>query len=69
MSNGDKTIDPLAEVRMLLGAAGISAPDSDLSSLARVLPGARRRMERMFAIDAGDGVTAAVFRADTRSAR
>jgi hypothetical protein len=58
------TADPLGEVRMLLGAAGIEAPDSDLASLAKILPGARRRVDRMYAVDTGDEVTAAVFRAE-----
>lgn len=55
--------DHLEAVRTLLGAAGIEAPDDDLGSLARVYPGIRRKMERLYAVDVGDEVTAAVFRA------
>lgn len=61
--------DPLGEVRMLLAAADIVAPEGDLASLARILPGARRRVERMYAIDTGDEVTAAVFRAEPSDPR
>lgn len=60
----DHDADPLAEVRMLLTGAGITAPDGDLASLQRVLGTARRRMERMYAVDTGDAVPAAVFRAE-----
>ena len=59
--------DPLGEVRTLLAAAGITPPDDDLGSLARIYPGLRRRVDRMYDIDVGDEVQAAVFRADEGS--
>jgi len=56
--------DPLNEVRTLLAIAGIDAPDEDLGSLARVHPIMKRRVDRMYAVDTGDEVQAAVFRAE-----
>lgn len=63
MSDEHLVVDPLTEVRVLLAGSGIDPPEHDLSSLARILPAARRRMERMYAVETGDEVTAAVFRA------
>jgi hypothetical protein len=72
MSESDtatRSADPLNEVRTLLAAAHITAPDGDLASLARILPSTRRRVDRMYAVDTGDEVTAAVFRADPSDVR
>lgn len=51
-------------VRTLLETQGLELPDEDLAALVRQYPAMRRRMERMYAIDATDEVTAAVVRAD-----
>ncbi len=56
--------DDYDDAKRLLAAARIEAPDSDLASLARVLGVARRRVERMYEVETGDEVPAAVFRAD-----
>jgi hypothetical protein len=55
--------DDTTTVQVLLKAAGITAPEEDLGSLARILPGLHRRVERMYAVDTGDEVPAAVFAA------
>lgn len=56
--------DTYEDAKRLLAAARIDAPDGDLASLARVLGVARRRVERMYEVETGDEVPAAVFRAD-----
>lgn len=66
MSSSD-SIDDLNEVRLLLAAAGIEPPEHDLPSMMRALGVARRRVDRMYAVDTGDEVTAAVFRAEATS--
>ena len=61
----DSVVEPELDIQILLGAAGIhDIPERDLRSLARLLPGVRRRIDRMYDVATGDEVTAAVFRAD-----
>lgn len=47
----------------LLGAAGVDPPPEEVDRLAALYPGLRRSLDRYHAIDVGDEVTAAVFRA------
>ena len=54
---------PVEQVRVLLTAAGLSPPDAEVERLAKLYPGLRRSVDRFHAIDVGDEVTAAVFRA------
>lgn len=42
-------------VTALLGVHGITAPDDDLVAIAELYPGLRRRMDRIHAVDCGDG--------------
>lgn len=67
--NGDvdkQTRDDESIVRALLSAAGIEAPDADVHSLTRAYPRLRRTVDKMYAVDVGDEVPAALFRADDR---
>ncbi|MEM7273298.1 MAG: hypothetical protein AAF547_09485 [Actinomycetota bacterium] len=56
--------DPTETVRALLAAAGLQPPDDEIARLAELYPDLRRRIDRFHAIDVGDEVAAAVFRAD-----
>jgi hypothetical protein len=56
--------ESINEVRTLLGLVGIELPGSDLASLERIFPQFRQKVDRMYEIDTGDEVTAAVFRAE-----
>ena len=51
-------------VRALLGGAGLVPPEDEVERLAELYPGIRRSIERFYAVDVGDEVMAAVFRAD-----
>ena len=42
-------------VTALLGVHGITMPDDDVAAIAELYPGLRRRMERIHAVDCGDG--------------
>lgn len=52
-----------AQVSALLAAAGLEPPPTEVDRLAGLYPGLRRSIDRFHQIDAGDDVTAAVFRA------
>ena len=58
-------IDPEArqQVAALLTAAGLDPPDEEIERLAALYPGLRRSIDRFHALDVGDEVPAAVFRA------
>jgi len=47
----------------LLAAAGLDPPEDEIDRLAALYPGLRRSLDRFHAVDAGDEVAAAVFRA------
>lgn len=55
------------QVAALLSAAGLEPPDDEIDRLAALYPGLRRSLDRFHSIDTGDGVTAAVFRAEEPS--
>ncbi len=55
--------DDRAAVAALLSAAGLDPPADEIDRLADLHPGLRRSVERFHAVDAGDGSTAAIFRA------
>ncbi len=59
--------DSLAEIQAMLGIAGIEPTGADLASLGRIFPALRRKVDRMYDVDTGDGVTAAIFRAESDS--
>ena len=59
--------ESINEVRTLLGLVGIEPTGSDLTSLERIFPQFRQKVDRMYEIDTGDEVTAAVFRAELDS--
>lgn len=64
MNDDEAQVDQAAEtVRALLAAAGLSPPDDEVERLAGLYPGLRSTADRFHAIDAGDAVQAAVFRA------
>ena len=63
----DSRSESVNEVQALLGLVGIELPGSDLASLGRIFPQFRQKVDRMYEIDTGDEVTAAVFRADMDS--
>lgn len=50
-------------VHVLLTAAGLTPPDAEVERLAKLYPGLRQSVDRFHAVDVGDEVTAAVFRA------
>ena len=52
-----------AQVAALLAAAGLDLPEDEIDRLAALYPGLRRSLDRFHAVDVGDEVTAAVFRA------
>ena len=52
-----------------LAAAGVDPPDEEVDRLAGLYPGLRRTIDRFHAIDVGDEVTAAVFRASEAADR
>ena len=54
---------PVETVRVLLNAAGLNPPESEVERLAKLYPGMRRSVDRFHDIDVGDEVPAAVFRA------
>ncbi len=60
---GDDDDQVRAEVAALLRAAGVDPPPAEVDRLAGLYPGLRRSLDRFHAVDAGDEVTAAVFRA------
>jgi len=60
---GDDDDQVRAEVSALLRAAGVDPPASEVDRLAGLYPGLRRSLDRFHAVDVGDEVTAAVFRA------
>lgn len=47
----------------LLAAAGVTVPDEEVDRLGGLYGGIRRTMERFHAVDVGDEVPAAIFRA------
>jgi len=59
--------DSLVEVQAMLGIAGIEPTGADLASLGRIFPALRRKVDRMYDVDTGDEVTAAIFRAESDS--
>lgn len=59
--------DDRQAVATLLAAAGLSPPPEEVDRLAGLYPGLRRSLDRFHAVDAGDEVTAAVFRAGETS--
>ena len=63
----DSSSESVDEVRTLLGLVGIELAGPDLASLGRIFPQFRQKVDRMYEIDTGDEVTAAVFRADMDS--
>ena len=63
----DSSSESVNEVRTLLGLVGIELAGPDLASLGRIFPQFRQKVDRMYEIDTGDEVTAAVFRADMDS--
>ena len=63
----DSNSESVNEVRTLLSLVGIELTGSDLASLGRIFPQFRQKVDRMYEIDTGDEVTAAVFRADMDS--
>jgi hypothetical protein len=58
--------EELQTVRTLLTAAGLNPPADEIERLAGLYPALRRSLDRFHRIDAGDEVTAAVFRAERR---
>jgi len=60
---GDDDDQVRAEVSALLRAAGVDPPPTEIDRLAGLYPGLRRSLDRFHAVDVGDEVTAAVFRA------
>lgn len=56
-------IDAADAVATLLAAAGLTVPDNEIQRLADLYPGLRRSVDKMYEIDTGDEVPAAVFRA------
>ena len=63
----DSSSESVNEVRTLLGLVGIDLAGPDLASLGRIFPQFRQKVDRMYEIDTGDEVSAAVFRADMDS--
>ncbi len=61
---GDDDDQVRAEVSALLRAAGVDPPPAEVDRLAGVDGDVRRSLDRFRAVDVGDEVTAAVFRAD-----
>ena len=63
----DPSPDPtaLAAVQSLLAAAGVNAPDSEVSALARAYPGLRRQIDRLYDVPTGDDVPIGVFRPES----
>ena len=59
--------DSLVEIQAMLGLAGIEPTGADLASLGRIFPALRRKVDRMYDVDTGDGLTAAVFRTESDS--
>ena len=59
----DADADARSQVAALLAAAGLTPPEDEIDRLAALYPGLRRSIDRFHAIDTGDEVTAAVFRA------
>ena len=47
----------------LLAAAGVTVPDEEVERLSGLYGGIRRTVERFHAVDVGDEVPAAIFRA------
>lgn len=50
-------------VATLLAAAGLTVPDNEIERLAGLYPALRRSVDKMYEVDTGDEVPAAVFRA------
>ena len=63
----DSNSESVNEVRTLLSLVGIELAGSALASHGRIFPQFRQKVDRMYEIDTGDEVTAAVFRADMDS--
>ncbi|HJL99853.1 MAG: hypothetical protein QGF99_06560 [Acidimicrobiales bacterium] len=63
----DSSSESVNEVQALLALVGIELTGADLASLGRIFPQFRQKVDRMYEIDTGDEVTAAVFRADMDS--
>lgn len=63
--------DDLAQVRHLLGGAGVTPPDRELELLARLLPTLRAQIDRAYLAGTGDVAPVATFRpgTDTGAAR
>lgn len=59
--------DSLVEIQAMLGLAGIEPTGADLAALGRIFPALRRKVDRMYDVDTGDGLTAAVFRTESDS--
>ena len=53
-----------ASFAALLAAAGLPVPDDEVERLAQLYPDLRASVDRFYAVDVGDEVPAAVFRAD-----
>jgi len=64
---GDDTHEARRQVEVLLTAAGLAPPSEEIDRLADLYPGLRRSLDRYHAIETGDEVTAAVFRAGEAS--
>lgn len=62
-STDDDTEAARHQVVVLLAAAGLDPPPDEVGRLAGLYPGLRRSLDRFHAVDTGDEVTAAVFRA------
>ncbi len=55
MDNPSVPLPPCDVVTALLGVHGIVVPDDDVAAIAELYPGLRRRMERIHAVECGDG--------------
>lgn len=55
MAPSDPDDTSQAVVRALLSAHGLHVSDRETAALARLYPAIRRRMERLYAVDCGDG--------------
>lgn len=49
-------------VAALLAAAGLTVPDNEIERLAGLYPALRHSMDKLYRVDTGDEVQAAVFR-------
>jgi hypothetical protein len=56
-------VEDAALAEALLAGAGIHPSERELASLGRLLPGLRRQVDRLYAVDTGDAAPAAHLRA------